>query len=272
MGSGARIEKGIASRPVRRREEDRWLPQVDDEVAVEEPLQIRLAGELFVTTMRTPGDDEALVLGLLWSEGLIAGLADISAIAPCGQPGEQVLDVRPGPGTVFRIDGARRGTLTTASCGVCGRAQIDDLLARIEPQAPRDVAISAVDRALSALRVAQPRFERTGALHAAAALDEHGEVLASAEDIGRHNAVDKVVGMLLSGRMLTDARILVVSGRTSFEIIQKVASAGISTVVAVSGPTSLAIDLAKSAGIVLIGFAREGRMNVYTHSERLVRE
>ena len=261
-----RIDQGIDRRPVHRLSGGRWVAD-EDEVVVEAPLQIRLAGEPFVTTMRTPGDDEALALGLLWSEGVIADLDDISAIVRCGERGDAVLDVRPGPGVAFDFDRLRRGTLTNASCGVCGRAQIADLLARVEPLQGLPVALSSVRRAAEKLRGAQPRFTRTGALHAAGIADAEGKLVTCAEDVGRHNAVDKAVGAMLQRG--SAGRILIVSGRTSFEIVQKAACARLPVVASVGGPTSLAIDLAAQAGVALVGFLRGDRCNVYTHPELL---
>lgn len=231
-----------------------------DDLAVEAPLQVRLAGEPFVVTMRTPGQDRDLVLGLLWSEGLIESLDDVSVMAPCA---DDEFDVRPGPGVVFAPERSRRGTLSSTSCGLCGREQIDDLIRRLRPQAARSITRTAVDRALAHLDAHQPRFAKTGATHAALATDIAGRFLTAAEDVGRHNAVDKVVGSLLRGEMLEQADILIVSGRISFEIVQKAAMARIGAVVAVSGATSLAVDVGRSLGMLIAGFAREGRLNLY---------
>ncbi len=247
-----------------------------DLVAVEEPLEIRLAGDPLAVTMRTPGEDRFLALGFLFAEGVIGSLDDVGSIAHCGRPGDDtfgnVIDVTPGPGVVLdasRLEGTRRGTLTTAACGVCGRRSIDDLLERIG-LVERDVK---VERAMLAsapeqLAEAQARFAHTGGVHAAAALTAAGEVLASAEDVGRHNAVDKVVGRLLYEPDQTPD-VLVVSGRVSFEIVQKAAAASIPIIAAVSAPTSLAVDLAEQAGITLAAFVRDGRLNLYSHPERL---
>ncbi len=263
MGS---IDKGVGQRRVHRRQASTWTVD-EDEVVVEAPLQIRLAGEPFVTTMRTPGDDEALVLGLLWAEGVISSLDDVTAIVRCGELGDQVIDVRPGPGIAFDLERFRRGTLTSASCGVCGRAQIDDLLTRVPVVGGGAVEVEVLQAAARVLEEGQPRFARTGALHAAAIFDATGGLVASAEDVGRHNAVDKAVGAML--RRDATGAILMVSGRTSFEIVQKAACARLAVVAAVGGPTSLAIDLADRAGLTLVGFLREERMNVYAHADRL---
>lgn len=272
------VERGIE-----RRSRRRFDPSMGalgaaelDELAVEAPLEIRIAGEPLATTMRTPGDDPALALGFLFAEGIVESARAIGTIAHCGSPAEEgygnVIEVTPGPGVVLdpeRTGASRRGTLVTASCGVCGRASIDDLLARL-PEAPaRSLSLSLLASAPEALASDQPGFARTGAVHAAAVLTADGTLLALAEDVGRHNAVDKVIGRLLTSERLPEAAVLVVSGRTSFEIVQKAAVAGLSAVVAVSGPTTLAVDLADRAGLVLAGFARAGRLNVYTHGALL---
>jgi len=273
------VERGIEARSRRRYDPGREAlgPEEPDELALEAPLEIRLGGEPLATTMRTPGDDSALALGFLFAEGLVEGARQVGTIAHCGTPGEEgygnVIEVTPGPGVALdpeRFGASRRGTLVTASCGVCGRASIDDLLERLPATPPsRALSLAVLAAAPEVLVSGQASFARTGAVHAAAALSSEGALLALAEDVGRHNAVDKVVGRLLTGDRLADAAILVVSGRTSFEIVQKAAVARMSAVVAVSGPTTLAVDLAQRAGLALAGFARTGRLNVYTHPERL---
>lgn len=249
----------------------------DDAVAVEEPLDIRVAGETVAVTMRTPGDDAALALGFLFSEGVLTGLDDVGQVFHCGRADEDgygnAIEVTPAPGAhvvLRRVDAARRGTLTTAACGVCGRQSIDDLVAQCGPVpafAPLPRALLA--RAPLSLRAAQPTFDATGGVHAAALLSRDGQVLASAEDVGRHNAVDKAVGALLRARRLPATRapggpeVLVVSGRASFEIVQKAAVARLAAVVAVSAASSLAIDLADRTGLVLAAFARNDAVPLY---------
>jgi FdhD protein len=245
-----------------------------DEVAVEEPLELRVSGDTLAITMRTPGHDRELALGFLLSEGIIRSLADVGALIPCGVPGEaswgNVLDVRPAPGTALVLPGelGKRGTLTTAACGVCGRASIEDLLARcsvIPKGAPLPAA--ALLAAVAALSQHQPGFARSGGLHAALATDRAGRVLAAAEDVGRHNAVDKVAGaLLLSGNR---AQILAVSGRISFEIVQKAVASSIGVVCGVSAPTSLAIELAERCAVVLAGFVRGDALGLYAHADRI---
>lgn len=259
------------------------VERAEDDVAVEEPLEIRVHGEPLATTMRTPGNDGELVLGFLFAEGIIGSAADVGTLTPCA---ENVLDVVAAPGVsleIERVKAARRGTLTTSACGVCGRRDIEDLLTLAgkitEPREVRRDVTAGAPRALSAI---QRAFQKTGGLHAAAALSESGELLVGFEDVGRHNAVDKVNGaLLLNGKLSAerlrgarrharcDAAILAVSGRASFEIVQKAAMARIPVVAAVSAPSSLSIELAEEANITLVGFVRDGGFNVYTHGERL---
>jgi FdhD protein len=251
-----------------------------DRVAVEEPLEIRLAGDPLAVTMRTPGDDRFLAAGFLFAEGIVGALDDLGAVAHCGRPGDDgygnVIDVLLAPGVAVdpaHLEGTRRGTLTTASCGVCGRRSIDDLLARVgvlhEEEGAPPISRALLVSTPLLLAHHQPRFAHTGGVHAAAAITRDGAVLAHAEDVGRHNAVDKVVGQLLYQRALDAPSILAVSGRVSFEIVQKAAAARIPIVAAVSAPTSLAIDLAERAGVTLAAFVRDGRMNLYTHRARI---
>lgn len=246
-------------------------------VAIEEPLEIRLAGDPLATTMRTPGHDEELVTGLLLSEGLIRSRADLGRLARCGRPGDEgygnVMDALPGPGFAFdheSLGRTRRGTLVTASCGICGRVMIDDLVSRLEPADPSARFDQKLLGTLTArLSAEQPGFARTGGLHAAG-VAVSGELLVVREDVGRHNAVDKVIGRLvLDDRLPIASALLVVSGRISFEIVQKVSAARLSAVVGVSAPSSLAIATAHRLGIVLAGFAREGRFTVYAGADRL---
>jgi FdhD protein len=218
-------------------------------------------GETVAVTMRTPGADADLALGFLFAEGMIGGARDVGSVAHCGHPGEEgwgnVIDVRSAGG--HRIDPervleGRRWSTTASACGVCGRRSIDGLLSRCTPVGERPpVRAGEVLRCLERLAGLQPVFSRTGGLHAAAAFGEGEAPLASAEDVGRHNAVDKVVGALLrqalAGRDTRGAaRLLAVSGRTSFEIVQKAVVAGIPVIVGVSAPSSLAVDVATAPG------------------------
>lgn len=250
-----------------------------DDVVVEEPLEIRVDDETIAVTMRTPGQDARLALGYLHAEGIIRSLHDVGTVAHCGRPGSEgygnVIAVRVAPGVavdVARVLDACRFTFTTASCGVCGRRTVDDLTARCTPLVPGEALfdIATVATIVEALRDVQPNFSRTGGLHAAAAYDRHGELLAAHEDIGRHNAVDKVVGDLLyAGLLGGPPALLSVSGRASFEIVQKAAAARIPVVACVSAVSSLAVDLAIAMGITLVGFVRGGSLSVYTHPQRV---
>lgn len=275
---------GIAVRPVAR--VGASSRENVDVLAVEEPLEIRIDGERIATTMRTPGNDARLALGFLFGEGIIGSLADVGTIAHCGRLGSEgsgnVIEVRSGPGVSLdaeRILDSRRFLVTGSACGVCGRRSIDALVTRvgtveIGPALLPDV----VARSVESLRAMQPNFARSGGVHAAAAFDRAGGLLSCQEDVGRHNAVDKVIGELVYRRLVgagrhevTEGRpaLLAVSGRSSFEIVQKAAAAGIGVVASVSAASSLAVDLASAARITLAAFVRGGALNVYTHPERL---
>jgi FdhD protein len=252
---------------------------IDDPVAIEEPLEIRVGSDALAVTMRTPGEDHKLALGFLFAEGIVKSTADVGTIAHCGRPGDEgygnVIEVTPAAGAqlpIERAEAAKRGTLTTAACGVCGRRQIDDLLARM-PALPAGVRVPASLLALGPQRLAelQANFAKAGGVHAAVVLDAGGAVLAGHEDVGRHNAVDKAIGALLLTGQLARAALLMVSGRASFEIVQKAAMARIPVVASVSAASSLAIDLADRAGIALAAFVRDEGHNLYTHPERVVR-
>ena len=239
-----------------------------DEVIVEEPLEIHLDGHLVTTTMRTPGDDFELAAGLCFTDGLLAG-APVTGCRYCGECGSAV-------DTEFNVvtveTGGRapvptpRVATTTSSCGLCGSASIDSLRQRLHPL--RDltpIALDVLAAAPSRTRKEQELFDATGAVHAAAAFTAAGETLVLREDIGRHNAVDKVVGRLLfDDRLPANDLGLYVSGRASFEIVQKAWAAGFAAVVAVSAPSNLAVETARAAGMTLAGFARDSHMNVYS--------
>jgi FdhD protein len=258
-----RIRDGVA-RPAR------------DKVAVEEPLEMRVAGRPVGVTMRTPGQDVELALGYCITEGLIGAADDAAQVRYCvGKDGTQnynvlTVDLRPGvPEPDPSLD---RLSVTSSSCGVCGKASIDAVTVRCAGVAADSVVVSS--SVISALpdrvRQAQRVFDATGGLHAAGLATPDGEVIAVREDVGRHNAVDKVVGWAaMNGRLPLSGLVLVVSGRCSFEIAQKAAVAGAPIVVAVSAPTSLACDLADDLGVTLVGFVRGTGMNVYTHPQRI---
>ena len=250
-----------------------------DRLVTEEPLEIRAGGPgqepgPVAVTMRTPGGDFDLAVGFLFTEGLIQP-GDVRRVAYCDNlPGQDqrynVVSVsleRP-----FDASRLRRNFFATSSCGVCGKAALDDIEVRCPPVAAgpevrADVLVGLPD----ALREAQRMFERTGGLHAAGLFNREGELVSVHEDVGRHNAVDKAIGeQLLAGHLPLGARILQVSGRASFEIVQKAAVARIPIVSAVSAPSSLAVEAGERFGLTVLGFVRDGRCNVYTHPERVV--
>ncbi|MGH3259326.1 MAG: formate dehydrogenase accessory sulfurtransferase FdhD [Streptosporangiaceae bacterium] len=252
-----------------------------DLLAGEEPLGIRVDGAALSMTMRTPGDDAELAGGFLVSEAVIRSPADIATMTVCdgtrcGHAGHDglgnIVDVTLAAGVTVPA-GARRSFMTTSACGVCGKASIRDICvlpqaalagdsARIEPE----VLAVLPDR----LRAAQRVFSRTGGLHAAGLFTAGGDFIVVREDVGRHNAVDKVVGWaLLAGRLPLAGCILLVSGRASFELVQKAVLAGIPVLAAVSAPSSLAVELAEEAGLTLVGFLRGRSMNVYSGAQRI---
>ena len=235
---------------------------ISDEVAIEEPLEIRVEGAPLAVTMRTPGHDEELALGFLFTEGLIDGPRR------AGLTGDLAANTIEVEGPMTRDASARR-FYTSSSCGVCGKGALEEVAVHAEPAA----AGPEIRRALLATlpdRLRQPTFERTGGLHATGLFTPDGELLCVREDVGRHNAMDKVIGRaLLDGELPLHGRILCVSGRLSFELVQKAAVAGAPVLVGVGAPTSLAVTLADDRGLTLCGFARGGRVNVYTYSSRV---
>lgn len=282
--------KGVIERQIQRVRAGDVKP-AEDSIAVEEPLEIRVNGDALAVTMRTPGDDARLAIGFLFAEGILGDIDELGTIAPCGRPGSEgfgnVIDVTPAPGVRFELEkvgASTRGTLTTSACGVCGRRSVDDLLAQVGSVGEAaQVPCSTVSRAMAQLASVQENFRHTGGVHAAAAFDAEGTLLHGFEDVGRHNAVDKVVGALVQDRRVTSpilrgvrrqqrstgAALLAVSGRASFEILQKASMARIPIVASVSAPSSLAVELADRAGICLVGFVRDGAFNLYSHPERL---
>ncbi|KQX67206.1 formate dehydrogenase accessory sulfurtransferase FdhD [Angustibacter sp. Root456] len=250
-----------------------------DTVTVEEPLQVRVGGRPLTVTMRTPGDDFDLTIGFLLTEGLIGNAQDVATLMHCqdegddGRPTFNVVDVVLQPGVELPDVSLERSFFSTSSCGVCGKASVDAVRVR----SPYDVAADttsvspAVLAAMpDALRTAQKVFDRTGGLHAAGLFTADGQLLAVREDIGRHNAVDKVIGWAArEGRLPLTGCVLFVSSRASFELTQKAMMAGIPCLAAVSAPSSLAIELARESGMTLAGFVRPPRMTVYAGGERL---
>ncbi len=249
----------------------------DDRLATEEPMEIRVEEpgaeqRSIAVTMRTPGADFELAAGFLLTEGLIERASDVRAVRYCAVPREeQHYNVVSVTLTRALASDPQRNFYATSSCGICGKASLDALDVRCEHVAEGPVVATELITSLpDKLRAAQRVFERTGGLHGAALFDTAGELLLTREDIGRHNAVDKIVGAeLLAGRLPASERILLVSGRAGFEIVQKAAVAGIPILAAVSAPSSLAVDAARGFGMTLIGFLRGDRFNVYTGAERI---
>lgn len=247
-------------------------------LVVEEPLEIRVNGAAVTVTMRTPGADFELAQGFLLTEGIIAGRDDVQTIRYCGGAVEgantyNVLDVTLAAGVTAPILDVTRNFYTTSSCGVCGKASLDAVrvIGRFAPGAdPATVAAATLEAMPGQLRSAQKVFDSTGGLHAAALFGVDGTMLAVREDVGRHNAVDKVIGWALEQRRVPLAgSVLLVSGRASFELTQKAVLAGIPVLAAVSAPSSLAVSLAEESGITLVAFLREDSMNVYTRADRI---
>jgi FdhD protein len=235
-----------------------------DRLAVEEPLEIRVDGQPVAVTMRTPGHDEELALGFCLSEGIPAGTARV----PDDLAANTIDVLVDGP---FDLDTVRRNFYTSSSCGVCGKGALE-AVAVSAPRVDSDLRVpfELVAGLPAALRREQATFEATGGLHATGLFDEHGELLCVREDVGRHNAMDKVIGWAHLAQLLPlSAHVLCVSGRLSFELVQKAAVAGCPVLVAVGAPSSLAVELAGDRGITLCGFVRGGAANVYTEPWRL---
>lgn len=260
--------------------------RLDDVLAVEEPLEIRLVfGETgrriehsISITMRTPGDDFELAAGFLYSEGIIHSHDDVDQIAYCLGPEKEkqeynVVSVQLSPGVRFDPDRLLRHFYMTSSCGVCGKASLEALQIGSDPALPPDrpaIAAEIVPQLADRLRQAQSVFEKTGGLHAAALFDVQGSLVSLREDVGRHNAVDKIIGeRLLANKFPLFDHVMMVSGRAGFEIMQKALVAGIPLVVAVGAPSSLAVELAREFGMTLLGFARGDGFNIYAGAQRV---
>jgi FdhD protein len=253
-----------------------------DTLVVEEPLEIRVGGRPVAVTMRTPGDDFDLVRGFLVSEGVVAQRGEVATLLYCASPSPvrehdsayNVVDVLLAPGVNPPDPSIERSFYTTSSCGVCGKASLEAVRTRSRwspADDPIQVAETVLDTLPERLRAGQAVFERTGGLHAAGLFTAEGALLCLREDVGRHNAVDKVLGWALEAdRLPLTGTVLQVSGRASFELAQKAVMAGVPVLAAVSAPSSLAVDLAEDAGLTLVGFLRGPSMNVYSGSHRVV--
>jgi FdhD protein len=250
-----------------------------DTVAAEEPLEIRLDGTPLAVTMRTPGDDFDLVHGFLATEGVITGPDDVGGLRYCdsvdadGRNTYNVVDVDLAPGVPMPDTGLERNFYTSSSCGVCGKASIDAIRTKTRYDVDGDglrLPLGVLLTLPDTLRAAQQVFDKTGGLHAAGLFTADGDLLVLREDVGRHNAVDKVIGWAVrEGRLPLGGHVLLVSGRASFELTQKAWMAGIPLLAAVSAPSTLAAELAEEAGMTLVGFLRGETMNVYTSAQRV---
>ena len=262
------MSRNILTVPILRVEDHSSAP-VQDLLAVEEPLEIRLGGKTVSITMRTPGHDAELAAGFLLSEGILSDRGQIQDI----QTVKNSVNVSLNPNIQVDFERLERHFYTTSSCGVCGKASIDALRMQGCPILPKDSAAIASDvihKLPEALREDQRVFDRTGGLHAAALFDISGALLLSREDIGRHNAVDKVIGSeFLGGRVPLPGKLLLVSGRASFELTQKALMAGIPILAAVGAPSSLAVETARRFNMTLLGFVRDGRFNIYSGASRI---
>jgi FdhD protein len=240
----------------------------DDLIVVEEPLEIRVGDKPVSVTLRTPGDDFDLAAGFLFTESIVRAVDDVAAIRHWGSPNVVRVDLR--DGVHVDLQRLQRHFYSTSSCGVCGKTSIDALRTNAAPiesslRVTSDVVLALPD----ALRREQKAFDATGGLHAAGVFDATGTLLRVREDVGRHNAVDKVIGSFFRAGTPLDDRILVVSGRTSFELVQKTIVARMAMLAAVGAPSSLAVELARELGLTLLGFVRDGRFNVYAGAERI---
>jgi FdhD protein len=256
-----------------------------DLLAVEEPLEIRIGYGMqqnrnqksIAVTMRTPGHDFELALGFLFTEGIISGKDDILNIRYCFDPkatekNENIVRVELKPNIQIDFEKLNRHFYTTSSCGVCGKSSIQSVMVNCKPVSSNNFNIYSklIVELPGILRKSQPVFEHTGGLHASALFDENGKLLLLREDVGRHNALDKLIGAILGLNLKTQHTVLLLSGRASFELLQKAAVAQIPVVCAIGAPSSLAVQMAENTGITLIGFLRNNRFNVYTHQQRIV--
>jgi FdhD protein len=238
--------------------------RVEDELAIEDPLEIRVDGSALAVTMRTPGEDEELAAGFLAGEGLIAGPGDIESVGPTRDFAANVVEVRTRNG--LRRDPGERSFYTTSSCGVCGKGALDQVrVTARHPTPPPPVEPELVLAAPACARSEQAAFKRTGGLHASALFELGGDLVVVREDVGRHNAMDKALGgQLLAGRYPLPGVVACVSGRGSFELVQKAALAELAGIVAVGAPSSLAVELARERGMFLCGFVKGDSFNVYS--------
>ncbi len=268
-----------AARTVQRRRSGTVTAEERDDLAVEEPLEIRVEGRPVAVTMRTPGHDDELAAGFLLTEGVVARREDIKSIAHVaakkdGGVEANVVDVRLVRPEAVDFTRLTRHVFTASSCGLCGKATITAVQAKnppLDPEAGPRVTAKCLAQMPATLAAAQTTFQRTGGLHATGLFTADGKLLISREDVGRHNAMDTVIGhLLLKGSVHPSKLVLLVSGRVAFEIVQKALAARIAFIAAISAPTSLAVDFARTGGQTLVGFLRDGRMNIYAGSDRIL--
>ena len=262
------MNRNILTAPIQRFEGEASTA-FQDLLAVEEPLEIRLGDKPISITMRTPGQDSELAVGFLFTEGILQDSHQIRDV----QHSKNSISVHLNPGVEIDFDRLQRNFYTTSSCGVCGKASIEALRIQgcpVLPQSPVRVEAAVIHRLPQAQRDKQPVFERTGGLHAAALFDLNGNLVLLREDVGRHNAVDKLIGAeMLAGRTPLSDKLLLVSGRASFELTQKALMAGIPILAAVGAPSSLAVETAQRFNMTLLGFVRNGRFNIYSGASRI---
>ena len=252
------------------------LPAGPDEAAVEEPLEIRIEGQSVAVVMRTPGHDRELAAGFILTEGIVRDAADIFEITSCltkGESGGNELDITLTDPAKFDLAKLSRNVFSSSSCGICGKATIESAMQQFPPiKAAPSLDSQVLLQLPEKLAAAQKTFQRTGGLHACALFDANGELILLREDVGRHNALDKLIGhQLLAKQLPLGNSILLLSGRVSFEMTQKALAGGIAVIAAISAPTSLAIEFARANHQTLIGFLRGDTMNVYAGAERITR-
>jgi FdhD protein len=263
-------ESGIGSQKIIRRKRDGELEYLPDDLTVEEPLEICIGRNVVATTMRTPGHDEELAAGFLVSEAIIRARDEIAKISTVGN-NRVIVDLA--GGVKLKLNSAQRFGTISSSCGLCGKTSIGEIRQHFPPieSASVRIDIATLLSLPKKLRNAQSDFARTGGIHAAGIFDVNGELKIAREDIGRHNAVDKAIGRAFLDRLLPlDRNLLLVSGRASFEIVQKALAAGIPIAAAVSAPSTLAVDFARESNQTLIGFLRPPSFNIYSHIERVI--
>ena len=263
-------QSSIDSQKIIRRKRDGELEYLPDDLTIEEPLELRIGRKTLATTMRTPGHDEELAAGFLVSEAIVRARDEIARIS-ADRDNRVIIDLK--DGVKLKVNSTRRFGTISSSCGLCGKTSIDTIRQNFTAITAKEIRID-IETLLSLpqkLRNAQTDFARTGGIHAAGIFDVHGELKIAREDIGRHNAVDKAIGRAFLDRSLPlDRHLLLVSGRASFEIVQKALAAGIPIVAAVSAPSTLAVSFARESNQTLIGFLRPLSFNIYSHVERLI--